>query len=241
MRGAVVFLAVFMFTGLVSARLETRMYSYGGADPARVEAQIRQWVPEGPRVRVNPEIQQVLVVADPETHARIADMLERIDQPAARLHLWFRRNREAHTLNLFDGETGTLPVSSTPPAALVEEARHLLPRARNEPPVVGSVLHVHVSLLRRNPDTVRLRVTPTVLFGSSPPYETAVFHDWATDILINTERYLDLGHELRANDFYRSFFLSQSAPELAPRPVGLLLSLEEVTFRSPQPPEEESP
>ena len=209
-----------------AGQMETRLYEFGDADAGEVEAQIRRYVPEGPRVLVNPEINQVMVIADAETHRQIAQMLSRIDQPAQRVILWFRHNREVTEVSLLDGAIGTLPVTRTPPEALVREARRFLPGDRRDMPLVGSVLHVHASVLRTEPARVRLRITPAVTFGFTPPYEPVLFEDMATDLMITDEAFLDVVEALRENDFYADFFRSQPEPDHPPRPVGILLSVD---------------
>ena len=209
----------------MAGQMETRLYDYGDADPETVTAQIRRYVPEGPRVLVNPEVGQVMVIADADTHAQIAQLLARIDQPAQRVVLWFRHNREAEEVSLLDGAIGTLPVTRTPPDALVQEARRFLPGDRRDMPLVGSVLHVHTVVLRSDPARVRLRITPAVTFGYTPPYEPILFDDLSTDVMLTDTGFLDLVHALRDNDFYADFFQSQPEPGHPPRPVGLLLSV----------------
>lgn len=227
------FLCTLFCATMALGRMESRLYGYAPGTLEEVEAMIRALVPEGPRVRVNPNVQQILVLADAETHGRIEELLERVDLPPAHMEFWFRRNRESHRVEWMDGETGTLPVSSTPPAEVVERARpRIRPGQRQDVPVVGTTLQVHAILLRREPATVRLRLTPVVLFGSSPPYDPVVFEEWATDVMINETSFVDLGKTLGHNDFYRTFFQTQPEPNLSPRPVGLLISLESVRFET---------
>lgn len=218
--------------------METRLYSYTNATPEEVEMQIRRYVPEGPRVLVQPDLQQVMVIADRQTHGQVATLLSRIDQPVAHLVIWYRHNREARKLDLIDGATGTLPVTRTPPKELVEMARSHLPPEQQRLPVVGSALHIHAVLLRQDPAMVRLRVTPAVTFGITPPYEPVIFEDLATDQMINTLEFVDLVDTLRQNEFYANFFQSQPDPDHPPRPVGLLITLDHIYFDTDTPDEE---
>ncbi len=220
---------------LARAQLASRMYSYTNTPPAVVEAKVREIVPEAHRVLVNPQVNQVLVIADAATHDRVAGMLVRLDRPLARMRFWLRHNRETLPLELLDGAIGTLPVSQTPALSLVEKARRLLPAEQRSLPVVGSVLEIHVSVLRDNPAAARLRVTPAVLFGVATPYEPVRFTQLSSDLMVTGDAYLDVVEQLSRHDDYREFFSSQPDPGQAPRPVGLLLSLEELHYRNEEP------
>ena len=231
-------LLFFLLPALARAQLETRLYSYTNTPPAVVEARVREIVPEAHRVVVNPQVSQVLVIADTATHQRVAGMLVRLDRPVARLRFWLRHNRETLSLELLDGAIGTLPVTQTPPAALVDKARRLLPSEHRSLPAVGTVLEIHVALLRESPAAARLRVTPAVLFGLAPPYEPVRFPQLNSDLMVTGADYLDLVEQLARHEAYRDFFSSQPDPGQAPRPVGLLLSLEELHYRTEEAPHE---
>lgn len=217
---------------LASARLETRIYAFENTPPQQVEAEIRRWVPEGPRVIMNEELNQVMVVADAEIHAQIAAMLQRMDRPTARIRFWMRHNRDMQEAELLDGSVATLPVSQNPPLNVVTAARRLLPPGRESLPVVGTVFHAHISLLRESPPSVRLRLTPVVLFGITHPYDVVSYDEFATDLMMSGEEILDIPRSLTNNEFFRVFLQDQPQPERPTRPVALLLSLQEVHFRA---------
>lgn len=211
-------------------QLETRMYRFEAMMPAEVEAQVRRWVPEGARVLVNPEVNQVMVIANAETHEQVAKIFERLDRPSHRVLFWFRHNQnEAQHLNLMDGDLANFPVTQTPVSKIVEAARGQLPHEQRNDPLVGSVLHTHFAVLRADPPRVRIRLTPAVLFGAYPPYEVVRFSEMSTDLMMTEEAFVDLVERLSENEFYRMFFRSQGATDGRHTPVGLLISLEEVT------------
>lgn len=204
--------------------METRMHGFGEASPELVERQLRMLIPEKQRVSMNAEAGQVIVVAEPETQEKVAAMLQALSRPPTRLQFWVRHNRSDREMVIPDAGMFALPVSDHPLPAVVDRARGMLPPGRERMPVAGSVLQVHGKLLREEPAVVRLRVVPHVLFGSSPPYEVIRFEPLASDLLVNTEDYVDLTKELASHAFYRSFFQEQPHPEHPPRPVALLLS-----------------
>ena len=70
---------------VLAGQMETRMYSYGEMEPEAAEALVRQWVPEGARVLVNPRVGQVMVIADPQTHVRVARVFELAERPSRRI------------------------------------------------------------------------------------------------------------------------------------------------------------
>ena len=214
----------------LGGQLETRMYRFEAMTPAEVEAQVRRWVPEGPRVLVNPEVNQVMVIANAETHEQVAKIFERLDRPSHRVLFWFRHNQnEAQHLNLMDGDLANFPVTQTPVPKIVEAARAQLPHERRNDPLVGSVLHTHFAVLRADPPRVRIRLTPAVLFGNYPPYEVVRFSEMTKDLMMTDEAFVDLVDRLSKNEFYQMFFRSQGATDGRHTPVGLLISLEEIT------------
>jgi len=215
---------------VIRGQLETRLYAFENTPAAKVEASIRELVPDGPRVLMNAEIGQVMVIADPETHRRIDQMLKRMDRPVARLSVWIRHNREEHRAEFIDGSTFTIPVSPFPPADVVAGARQFLDAGQDRLPLVGSVLHAHVTVLSENPPVARLRLTPVVLFGVTPPYETVKYDEYTTDLRFNAKEFLDLSRALSEKDFYRGFLRGHPDPELPARSIGLLLSLERLHF-----------
>lgn len=210
-----------------AGQLVTRIYAYQTLTPAQVEAEVRRWVPEGGRVLVNPAVNQVMVIAPPETHEQVARIFERLDRPTHRLDLWFRHNQqEGQTLDLIDGDFANFPVTRTPLPHIETEARAMLPFEQQDLPLVGSILNTHFAVLSADPARVRLRLTPALLFGSSPPYEVVRFENLAMDLLITDEAFVDLPDRLAENEFYRMFFRSRAADSDRHRPVGLLLSLQ---------------
>ncbi len=219
-------LLIAMGTGVGAQALETRVYAFTNTAPARVEAQIREWVPEGPRVLLNAARGQVMVLADEGTHQRIAQWLRRVDLPPPRLMLRIRRDREWSGVEWPDGTPATLAVTFAPPAELVEEARARAAGVTDRTPVAASVLQVQVSVLRDDPPTARLKVTPAVVFGAEAPHVVAAFPELTTDVLLTSEGYLDLPQALSGHAFYARFFRAQPDPARPAAPVGLLLSLE---------------
>lgn len=228
MKKTVLILISLFLLPLFGGELETRIYRFEGMDPADVEAQVRRFVPQGPRVLVNPEVNQVMVIADEETHEQVARLFERMDRPSHRVVFWFRHNQnEPQHLNLMDGDFANFPVTRTPVPQVVTNARARLPHEWRDAPLVGSVLRTHFSVLRADPARVRIRLTPSVLFGSSPPYEVVSFSEMSTDLMMTDEAFVDLVDRLAENEFYRMFFRSEGSAGRH-TPVGLLVSLEEV-------------
>ncbi len=205
---------------------EQRMYSFSSLSPDLVEARIRQWVPERARVLMNRERGQVMVIAEPEIHVKIARMMERLDRPVPSLKVRLRRNEEWQDLEWLSGAPGTLSVTSHPPEDLVALARTQLAPELRELPVQGAAFETHLSLLREDPPVARLRVVPAIAFGVVPPYEVIRREDMAMDLLIRGDEYNDLGAMLSKNVYYARFLREQPDPERPPRPVTLLLSLE---------------
>jgi hypothetical protein len=210
--------------------MQTRLYRFDGMTPEEVEAQVRRYVPLGPRVLVNPEVNQVMVIADADTHERVARLFELLDRPSHRVRFWFRHNRQnPQYLDLMDGDFANFPVTQRPLPRLERQARAMLPREWRESTLMGSVLEAHFSVLRADPPRVRIRLTPAVLFGDYPPYEVVRFSDMSTDLMMTDEAFVDLVDRLSDNEFYRVFFRSRGSTDDRHVPVGLLLSLEEVT------------
>jgi len=216
--------------GRAPAQLETRVYSYTNSPPRVVERQIRALVPEKPRVSMNPEAGQVLVIAEPSVHEKIASMLHRMDRPPARLYFRVRHNREVKRFSVMDGVPLTLPVSGDPPEDVVARARGRLSPGREKAPAAGTALKVHVKLLREDPPAVRLRIVPAVAFGKEPPYEVVSYDELATDLMLTTENYVDVREALGGHDFYRDFLRTRPTPATPPRPVGLLMSFERLGY-----------
>jgi hypothetical protein len=229
MKKTILMLICLMVPPLFGGELETRIYRFEGMEPAEVEAQVRRFVPQGPRVLVNPEVNQVMVIADGETHEQVARLFERMDRPSHRVVFWFRHNQnEPQHLDLMDGDFANFPVTQRPLDRLERQARALLTREWREATLVGSVLQAHFSVLRTDPPRVRIRLTPAVLFGDYPPYEVIHFSEMTTDIMMTDEAFVDLVDRLAENEFYRMFFRSEGSAGRH-TPVGLLISLEEVT------------
>lgn len=222
------FLICACLAGGVAAR-ETRVHAFEGVSPELVERQIRMLIPERQRVSMNPRANQVIVVAEPETQERVASMLRELSRPVTRLRLWIRHNLDTRVVDARDGTPITLPVSKSPPPGIVERGRGLLPPGRKNLPVAGTVLRAHVKLLREDPAVARLRIVPTLLFGAEPPYEVVRFERLRSDMLINTRDYVDLPAELSGHSFYPEFFRTRSHPDHPGKPVGLLVSFEEIT------------
>jgi len=217
-------------TYLGAGELETRVHSYEYASPALVEKQLRAMIPEGPRISMNPRAKQVIVIADDEMHTRIASMLKVLGRPPRELVFWLRHNREVFEFTVSDGVPLSLPVSQTPPQRVVEMARSRLDPEARSLPVVGSALQAHVILLRENPAVLRMRVTPAMIFGVVPPYEVVEFKTVTSDLLVDTENYVEVQDVLKRTDFYREFLKTQPDPDRSARPVSLLLSFEGLTF-----------
>lgn len=222
----------------LAAQTETRVYRFSQSPPQLVEKQIRFLVPEEKRVSMNPEAGQVIVVADSETHAKIASMLREMERPAARLRFRVRHNRESMEFTVGDAVPVTLPVSKNPPEDLLRMARSRLPPDQRDLPSAGTALTAHVKLLREDPPAaVRLRVVPAFAFGESPPYRVVSYDELATDVMLTTARYLELPEALAGHDFYPRFFRTRSGPGGQVRSVGLLLSFDRLSFGG----EEEGP
>ncbi|MEX2607095.1 MAG: hypothetical protein WD708_07085 [Kiritimatiellia bacterium] len=230
MRLILLIIAGWSWTRSVADELKTRLHSYEHAPAALVERQLRALIPEGPRVSMNPRAKQVIVIADDATHDMVASMLRELGRPPVTLHFKVRHNQDVRTFSLLDGLSFSLPVSRTPPGEVVEQARSRLDPEKQSLPVVGSALQIQAKLLRENPEAARLRVLPAVLFGLAPPYEVVEYHELATDILINSEFFLELQQSLNNHDFYRGFLRTRPEPEMAARPVSLLISLEKISF-----------
>jgi hypothetical protein len=226
----VLLVACLCLVGLRLAALETRVYAFTNTPPEEVETTIRGWVAERQRVLVNPERGQVMVVADAATHGRIAQWLRRVDRPTPKLLLRVRQNREWSNVTVTDGAPGSFLISTTPPEDIVKEARERLGAGKESLPVAGASLQFHTALLRENPATARLRVTPAVVFGRDHPYEVVVFDELSMDVVLSSENYLDLPLALSGHTFYPRFFRTQPEAGQAARPVGLLLSLKGLSF-----------
>lgn len=211
------------------AARETRVHDFGDVSPKMVERQLRQLIPERQRVSMNPRANQVIVVAGEETQERVASMLRELSRPELHLRLWMRHNRETREVEVRDGVPINLPVSDRPPAGVVERGRRMLPPGREGMPVAGAVLQAHVKLLREDPAVARLRIVPTLLFGSDPPYEVVRFDRLRADMLINTRDYADVPKELSGHSFYTEFMRTQPHPDHAAKPVALLVSFEALT------------
>lgn len=228
MKSRSLFLLALMLLLRTGAELQTRIYHFEALEPAEVEAMIRPLVPMGPRVLVNPEIRQVMVIADEETHEQVSRLFERLDRPSHRVQFWFRHNQHAsQSLDLMDGDFANFPVTRSPLPQVADHARARLPPEWREAPLVGSVLRTHFSVLRADPARVRIRITPSVLFGSSPPYEVVSFSEMSTDLMMTDEEFVDLVQQLSGNEFYRMFFRSEVSSGRHV-PVGLLVSLDAV-------------
>jgi hypothetical protein len=80
--------------------------------------------------------------------------------------------------------------------------------------------------LREDPVVVRIRITPVVVFGSFQPYEVVEFSEYRQDLLMDTEKFLNLSQHLSSHDFYRNFLRTGAVPSAQPKPVGLLMSME---------------
>jgi hypothetical protein len=214
---------------LLCAQLETRLHRFSHAPPDLVEKQIRILVTEGPRVSMNARAEQVIVIADAATHEKIASMLRELSRPALRAHLKVWHNGEGSDLLLPDGAVFSLRVSRTPPPQVLEQARQRLPPESRRLPAAGSGLEVHLILLREDPPAVRLRVTPAVAFGVTPPSEVVRYEEMSTDLLLQDDVYVELGKAMAENEFYRGFLQTLPAPDQPPRAVGLLISLEKLS------------
>lgn len=207
----------------------TRIYRFEGLTPEEVEAEVRRYVPSGMRVLVNPEVNQVMVIADEETQERVSRLLERLDRTVHRVQFWFRHNRnDPQYLDLIDGDFANFPVTQRPVPQVEANARGRLPHDWRNSPLAGSVLETHFSVLRADPPRVRIRLTPAVLFGTAPPYEVVRFSEMSTDVMMTDEAFLDLVDRLSDNEFYRMFFRSRGTTDDRHGPVGLLLSLRAV-------------
>jgi hypothetical protein len=227
-------LLIVILPSLLFAQTVTRLHFFGEADPELVERQIRALVPEGPRVSVNPESRQVIVVAEPAIQNRVAGMLEQLAQPPLQLNFRIRLNREVKEVSVRDGILFSVPISQAPPENMTRLARARLPAGKQAQPVVASGLQVHPVVLREKPAVVRIRVTPVMVFGSFRPYDVVEFPEYSQDMLVNTSAFLNLSQELGSHDFYRNFLRSGSDPSAEPKPVGMLLSLD-VTPVEPSP------
>jgi hypothetical protein len=214
---------------------ETRMHSFGDVSPQLVERQIRMLVPEKQRVSMNAQAGQVIVVAEPEIQNRVEAMIRELSRPVQYLKLWVRHNRDIREFQVRDGVPVNLPVSDQPSASMIRQGRSMLPPGRQNLPVVGSVLQLHVKLLREDPAVARVRVVPTMLFGSEPPYDVVRFTRLESDVLLNTRDYLDLPRELSTHAFYTEFLREQEHPDHPPKPVSLLLSFQGLTTESVDP------
>jgi|GEM_PF-1217660 len=225
-----VFLMVFWISPTVWAELETRLHSFEYASADLVEKQLRALIPEGPRVSMNAERKQAIVIADAATQDKITSMLRELGRPPTELKFVIRHNRETIRFSVLSGIPFTLPVSQTPPVQLVEMARGRLAPEMRGLPVVGSALRVDGLLLREEPAVARMRVTPAVLFGVAQPHHVVDFPDLAMDFSIDTESYIELQETLTRHDFYRLFLQTQPDPQSAIRPVSLLVSFEGLEF-----------
>lgn len=217
----------------IAAQTVTQLHSYGEADPDLVERQIRALVPEEPRVSMNRNARQVIVVAEPEVQEKIAGMVKQLSTPPLELRFRIRHNRDVRSLAVRDGIPFSLPISETPPPELIRMARGRLNPERRNLPVVGSALQLHPKLLREDPAIVRLRVTPAVVFGHLQPYDVVSFEEVTQDVLVNTEVFLDLTLQLGSHHFYEKFLRTLTEPASAPKPVALLLSLQVAPVGSP--------
>lgn len=206
--------------------LVTRLHHFEYASPELVEQQLRALIPEGPRVSMNPAAGQVIVIADEATQDKIASMLRELGRPPHQLHFMVRHNRETFRFVTGDGVPVSLPVTQTPPPQLVEMARaRLAPETRHLPPV-GSALQLNIVLLKEEPPMARMRVVPAVLFGPLQPYQVVSFDELAMDFLVDDQKYIELYEQLIRHNFYRLFMQTQPDPQVAARPVSLLLSFE---------------
>lgn len=210
--------------------LETRVHRFEYAEPEWVERQVRALVADPHRVSMNPRANEVMVITDAETHTKVEALLRVLGRPPRYLRFKVKHNRELLPFRVADGVPLTLPVSQTPPAQLVEIARTRLgPEDRNLP-VAGTALQVQVMLLRENPDVVRMRIFPAVLFGPLQPYKVIRYEDLTMDIMVDTENYLEFQDPLGGHAFYRQFLQTQPDPSAPPRPVSLVVSFEGVEY-----------
>lgn len=223
-------IAGFTCLGGLADEVETRLHEYKHAPSALVERQLRALIPEGPRVSMNPRARQVIVIADDETHEKVASMLRELGRPPVTLHFKVRHNQEIRRFSLLDGLSFSLPVSRTPPTAVVQQAITRLDPEKRELPVAGSALQVQAKLLREDPEVARLRVLPAVLFGIAPPFEVVDYPELAMDIMITGEAFLELEASLSQHDFYREFLKTQPRADRTARPVSLLMSFERISF-----------
>lgn len=209
------------------------MHQFGTLSAEMVESRIRMLVPDRARVSLNAAAGKVIVVAEPVVHEQIAAMLRELSKPKKKLVLRYRHNRDSKEVELENGGLFTLPVSTTPPAAVVENARRRMPPGRERMPAAGSVLQLHVSLLREDPAVVRLSITPAVLFGKEPPFEVYRHDRLRMDVLMNTDEFLDLPQALSTHAFYTTFLRTQPAGGGSEKPVALLLSLDAIREEAP--------
>lgn len=226
-------LCLFLLSG-VSAQTVTRLHFYGEADPNLVERQIRSLVPEKPRVSMNPEARQVIVVAEPAVQDKVAGMVEQLAKVPLELSFRIRLNREVEEVTVESGVLFSVPVSREPPQTIVQLARARLNAGKQKEPVVASGLQFHPVLLREEPVVVRIRITPVVVFGSFQPYEVVEFSEYQQDLLMDTGKFLNLSEHLASHDFYRNFLRTAADPSEKPKPVGLLLSMEAGPAEVPQ-------
>ena len=212
----------------VWAQTVTRLHSYGPANPELVERQIRALVPEGPRVSMNLAARQVIVVATPEVQEKVAAMVEQLAKPPMELRFRIQLNQEVRQVAVLSGAPFSMPLSSDPPAEVIQLGRNRLLPEHGNLPVVASALTLHATLLKEDPVIARIRVTPAVVFGVLKPYQVVEFPEYVQDVLVNDQEFIALEKKLRTNSFYRSFLRTHTEPTMAPKPVGILLSMEAV-------------
>lgn len=216
-----------------SAQTVTQLHSYGEANPDLVERQIRALIPERPRVSMNRNAQQVIVVAEPAVQEKVATMVAQLAKPPLEFRFRIRHNREVREVTVGAGIPFSIPVSEVPPEELILYSRGRLGSDKQQVPVVASALQLHAVLLREEPAIVRMRVVPAMVFGEAPPYDIVSFDEYTQDLLVNTTEFLNLSRELESHDFYRNFLRTRTEPSSIPKPVGLLLSLEVAPVGSP--------
>ena len=218
---ALFFSATFGFSQTV-----TQLHSYGDVDPDLVEQQVRALVPEGPRVSMNRDAGQVIVVAEPGVQDRVAAMLEDLMKPAVGLRFRLRINREVQDIAIEDGVLFSLPLTKKPPSDVVELARRRLGTANGRETVIASGLQIHPIVLREVPPVVRIRVTPVVVFGPFQPYQVVEFGEVTQDLLVTTREFVNLTEKLSSHNFYKRFLRTATEPSAVPKPIGLLLSMD---------------
>lgn len=221
------YLSLFLLLPLsVFSQTVTRLHDYGEADPQLVERQIRAIVPEGPRVSMNTNAKQVIVVAEPALQEKIAAMVAQLSKLPVELQFRLRLNKETVEVSVQEGVLFSVPLTENPPPRVEQVARARLDDRTKDEPIVASGLQFHPVLLREDPVVVRLRVTPVVVFGEFRPYDVIAFAEFAQDMLVTTTEFLNLSTELSSHDFYRSFLTTDTETSSIPKPIGLLLSME---------------